>query len=227
MSASTSSEGAGAPRAGTHLRRDLLLLAAGLAVDTVFKKKLASRRNWLQEEIVPRRNRLPPKRAPHVYLAKANNELISHCKCVGDDAVVMSPAQKDCPWCGCGWLFTCLTCQKAFTFAMGIETDVPWSDLARRDLKGRHSGPIDDMAVAEWVTAMQEFTAGVVPGEVYVYLDGGVLPAKATPVQFMGWHAMHSFDFVPQVNALNDRSVLTETLENRDYWLKQALPATD
>ena len=168
-----------------------------------------------------------PSPSSHIYLAKANNELISHCRCVGEDVVVTSPAQLDCPWCGCGWLFSCMKCRKAFTFAVGIETDVPWEELARRDLLGHGVDSVEAEDIADWVQAMQDFTKDVKPGEVYVYLDGGVLPAKATPVQFMGWHAMHSFDFVPQVISLNDPQVLEETLANRDYWLAHALPATD
>jgi len=68
----------------------------------------------------------------HLYLAKANNNLISHCAC--PDALVTFPPQIDCPWCGCGWLFTCIECRKAFVFERAIESDSPWHELARRDL---------------------------------------------------------------------------------------------
>src|SRR5262249_18861030 len=53
----------------------------------------------------------------HVYLRKANNDLVSHCACAQADALVTAPSQMDCPWCGCGWLFICSRCRKAFTFA--------------------------------------------------------------------------------------------------------------
>jgi len=48
-----------------------------------------------------------------VYLVKASNDLISHCKC--EYAPIGAPGQMDCPWCGCGWLFLCPKCRRAFT----------------------------------------------------------------------------------------------------------------
>src|SRR6266566_1407987 len=56
-----------------------------------------------------------------IYLRKANDNLVSHCKC--DEAYISAPSQMDCPWCGCGWLFTCSHCRKAFTFAEAVEGD--------------------------------------------------------------------------------------------------------
>jgi hypothetical protein len=53
-----------------------------------------------------------------VYLCKDNDDLISHCTC--REALVAPPGQADCPWCGCGWLFSCLSCRKAFTFARAV-----------------------------------------------------------------------------------------------------------
>ena len=59
------------------------------------------------------------KKTKTVYLVKANNDLISHCAC--SNAVIGAPAQMDCPWCGCGWLFVCSKCRKAFSFARAEE----------------------------------------------------------------------------------------------------------
>ena len=51
-----------------------------------------------------------PVKPKIVYLKKASNELISHCGC--EESRISYPAQMDCPWCGCGWLFSCITCRK-------------------------------------------------------------------------------------------------------------------
>src|SRR5579863_879047 len=75
------------------------------------------------------------KKATIVYLAKANNDLISRCTC--DRTFIGAPSQMDCPWCGCGWLFLCPKCRKAFTFAQAEEVDLTWEQLAHNDLDGK------------------------------------------------------------------------------------------
>jgi hypothetical protein len=71
----------------------------------------------------------------HIYLKKANDELVSHCRCA--EALITFPPQMDCPWCGCGWLFTCIECRRAFAFAEGIVVDELWEETAARDLRNR------------------------------------------------------------------------------------------
>ena len=71
----------------------------------------------------------------HLYLRKANNDLVSHCRCAKEDALISSPCQMDCPWCGCGWLFTCSRCRKAFTFAEGVEVHESWEETANRTIR--------------------------------------------------------------------------------------------
>ncbi len=133
----------------------------------------------------------------------------------------------ECPWCGCGWLFTCISCRKAFTFATAIETDEPWDEIARRDIMGQTGSDPDDEYVAQWVAAMKEITADVVPGKEYVCLDGVLVPSEATGLQYTGWHAAHDLDFVPQVRALEDESILEEILGNLDYWQTNAVSYPD
>lgn len=163
--------------------------------------------------------------AKHMYLAKANDALVSHCTC--DDSIVSYPPQMDCPWCGCGWLFSCIRCRKAFTFAMGIETDVPWDELARRDIQG-YGGPEPDVdSIADWVGDMQYFLEDVEPGVEYVCLDGAVIPTDVTELEFTGWHARHELDFLPQVRALDDPTIVDSLLANVDYWESRAVPDED
>src|SRR5216684_6234859 len=144
----------------------------------------------------------------HVYLVKDSNELVSHCNC--QDAMITFPPQADCPWCGCGWLFTCIGCRKAFTFARGVVVNESWEATARRDLvngRGREPEPEE---VSRWVEAMQALLAEVEDGDQYVCLDGLIIPTETDRVTFEGWHARHDLDFVPQAAALTDPSIETD-----------------
>ena len=164
----------------------------------------------------------------HVYLRKHNDQLVSHCRCAPAEALISSPAQMDCPWCGCGWLFTCTRCRKAFTFAEGVEVDGSWEQTADRSIRALYRREPEPDEAAEWVGFMKLLLRDVVPGEAYVYLDGWVLPAaEATRVAIDGWHSRHDLDVVPQVAALRDRSFGTGMLESREYWRSTALERDD
>lgn len=156
-----------------------------------------------------------------VYLAKANAELVCACECA--QALMAFPPQGNCPWCGCGWLFSCIECRKAFTFARGVSVDTSWEELARRDQTnyGEESIPQED--IDRWVSTMKELLAEVKVGAKYVCLDGAIIPADAGVIQFEGWHSRHDLDFVPQVAALDDRSIVKDLLSNVKYWLANAL----
>ncbi len=132
----------------------------------------------------------------------------------------------DCPWCGCGWLFTCLTCRKAFSFAIGVEIDSTWEELAREDLSGWPTEPADD-DIAQWIAAMQEILADVQPERQYAILDGSVFPADAKDLEFSGWYAYHKLESLPQVEAMIDDSAIEKTLANPEYWTKNALSETE
>lgn len=156
------------------------------------------------------------------YLKKASDDLISFCSC--EDGRMTFPAQMDCPWCGCGWLFTCMTCRKAFTFAQGVEIDGTWADLARDDIRnGWKEEPSED-DVASWIEAMKEILAEVQIGKRYVIVDGSVVNSEARNIKFDGWTAHHEFAELPQIRALTDMSQLDETLGSREYWSSNAIP---
>src|SRR5438874_12347121 len=91
----------------------------------------------------------------HIYLRKANDDLVSHCGCDLTDALISSPGQLDCPWCGCGWLFVCKQCRKAFTFAEGVEIDESWEDTGDRAVRALYQRDPEPGEVAEWVGFMQ------------------------------------------------------------------------
>jgi hypothetical protein len=157
------------------------------------------------------------------YLKKANDDLISFCSC-GDGRVTF-PAQLDCPWCGCGWLFSCITCRKAFTFAEGVEMEASWEDIARSDIRKRWKEEPSVEDVASWIEAMQEFLAEVQVGERYVIIDGALIRVDANNINFEGWAAHHEFPRAPQVLALTNKAILEEKLGNRAYWLSNAISA--
>jgi hypothetical protein len=159
-----------------------------------------------------------------IYLAKENDDLCSHCSC--ETAYITFPPQMDCPWCGCGWLFSCITCRKAFTFARGVEVDESWDELARRDLAAWHRPPTDE-DVEEWIKAMKALLSKVEVGKQYICLDGYIIPTDASGVRFRGWHSEHDLDFVPQVAALDDYFVMENILSSVDYWRARAIPRED
>jgi hypothetical protein len=157
----------------------------------------------------------------HVYLTKANNDLVSFCKC--DSALITSPPQADCPWCGCGWLFTCINCRKAFTFATAIETDRSWEDLSRADLRGELQVDPSADQIAEWISFMKSYIGDAIVGATYVAFDGRLIATTQTHIEFDGWHATHKLDFVPQVAAMNDASIRNRILNSEEYWQGHAL----
>jgi hypothetical protein len=155
-------------------------------------------------------------------LVKASNNLVSHCKC--SEAYATS-GQADCPWCGCGWLFTCIDCRKAFTFAKVVETDQSPEDLVRRDFLsfGKSPESFDPASVkakAEW---LQNEIADLEPGTVCVIVDGEIIPVSARDIEFDGWHAHHAFQVPPQV-AATDANSLDSILGDRKYWADREHP---
>jgi hypothetical protein len=159
--------------------------------------------------------------ASHIYLAKDSNDLICHCEC--DQALITIPPQLDCPCCGCGWLFSCIECRKAFTFARGIRVDESWEDLARRDITSKWKKKPARRDVTNWVAAMKELLADVEVGGRYVCLDWTVIPVEAAAIRFDGLHSHHDLDYVPQVAALKKRSIVKNVLSNIEYWQNSAL----
>lgn len=159
--------------------------------------------------------------AKTLYLAKADDRLLSHCACRPAEALITSPPQMDCPWCGCGWLFTCIACRKAFTFARTVETDHSLAELAEMDLRGG-GFKATKSAVRDWVGLMSEFLDGIEPGEEYVVLDYTRIPTDyEPPVQFRGVYADHDLPWIPHLRALDDPAVIDDLLGSEAYWLER------
>jgi hypothetical protein len=160
--------------------------------------------------------------AAHIYLVRDGADLVCHCRC--ERALVCHPCQVACPWCGCGWLFACADCRKAFTFARGVLVDEPWEELARRDFAPFFPDePPTAEDIDEWVESMQALLSDVEVGVRYVYLDGALIRADAREIAIDGFYARHVARHVPHVAALDDHTILERTLANRKYWLAHAI----
>lgn len=151
-----------------------------------------------------------------IYLEKANDDAISFCKC--GDGRISYPPQADCPWCGCGWLFTCVSCRKAFTFARGVELDCTYEELARKDLKIMLNREPNEDEIEEWVEEITKVLSVVKVGQTYVILDGNIIDVTDTDIDFEGWYAKHKFEQLPQVRAIENMEVIHEHLTQEEYW---------
>jgi hypothetical protein len=156
-----------------------------------------------------------------VFLAKANNDVISHCKC--KHTFIGAPAQMDCPWCGCGWLFICPTCRKAFTFARAERCDLTWEQLAHNDLDGKYGRQPTEDDVREWIGFMKILAKDLDLGKQYAYIDGWVIAVDEQNLRFDGICARHDLAAVPQAAALTDRESLDQTLGNVEYWRERRI----
>jgi hypothetical protein len=161
--------------------------------------------------------------AKHLYLRKANDQLISQCQCDNSDALISSPCQMDCPWCRCGWLFTCSRCRKAFTFAEAFEVNETWEDTADRTIRAIYQREPEPGEIKEWVGFIQLLLRDIQRGDQYVYFDGWVFPTTAEGIRVEGWHSMHDLDFIPHVAALDNPDVTDSLLSSKGYWLSAAI----
>jgi hypothetical protein len=161
--------------------------------------------------------------AKHLYLRKANDDLVSHCRCAASDALISSPGQMDCPWCGCGWLFICSRCRKAFTFAEAFEINESWERTADRTIRSLYQREPERGEAKEWIGFMKILLKGIQRSQQYVYLDGWVIPTTAQGVHIEGWHSQHDLDLVPHVVALSKPKLQASLLSSREYWMSTAI----
>lgn len=158
------------------------------------------------------------------WIVKADDTVISHCRCAG--TLAGAPGQLDCPWCGCGWLFSCIDCRKAFTFGEVVETDLSYVQLACRDVLGRpgHADDAHAAEVAEWMRlAVEDLTAG----DRVVYLDGAFLKIQSTNIDHVGWYAEHKLANLPHIEDAGNGHHLNATLGSVEYWTDRELPDRD
>ena len=157
-----------------------------------------------------------------LWLVKDNNDLVCHCDC---KSAMSGPfPQADCPWCGCGWLFSCLTCHKSFTFARVAWIDMPIQMLATRMCwTPSKRGPAQE-EVSEAVEFMRWAVEDLREGDRVVVLDYELLKVdEEGPIEFDGVFAHHELECVPQVRALKDPSYIERTIGRTQYWLEREL----
>ncbi len=158
-------------------------------------------------------------------LAKANDDILSHCRCAAPLASI--PGQLDCPWCGCGWLIGCTDCRRAFTYAHVVEVDTDYKTFVQQD---RRRGKYDDFDPAEledracW---LEETLADIPVGRTVVYFDGLYFDLEAEPGVFDGLSAAHDLQRLPHLTALTRPTYLRDTLGAQSYWTERALPSSD
>lgn len=156
------------------------------------------------------------KRARWIF--KDSDKLVSHCKCkVG---VSGSLPQLDCPWCGCGWMFACAKCRRAFTFGRIAEIDA--GELKEIAIEQIHCYGQSDPSTDDVQLKLEEFEALVGDhqvGERVVVMDGVLIPAAHEgELAIEGLFARHDLPWLPHTRALKDSSALDKVLASGDNW---------
>jgi hypothetical protein len=159
--------------------------------------------------------------AKHKFMFKANDDIVSFCAC--EDVPAMSSGQLDCPWCGCGWLFSCSRCTKSFVFAEVRLTDIPLLELGRQEAAVRGL-TVTEEEIAEWAESMATAFDDFEVGDVIVYLDGEYWHRDATDIAFEGLYARHRLDRLPHAEALSDPPLLERVLGDANHWFDRELP---
>lgn len=159
-----------------------------------------------------------------LYLRKANDDVVSFCKCDPEDALVAHPGQMDCPWCGCGFLFSCWKCRKSFAFAEAFETELSLGEIVERDFDAFMGDAKNDAAVRAFRLDMRArdirlMLRGVGLGARYVYLDWIAHRVGEFPTVFTGIYGRHNTDAVPHLRPGANAGTLQSDLD-RDYWLR-------
>ena len=155
-----------------------------------------------------------------LYIAKASNEGVCFCEC--EDSLMSVPDQLDCPWCGCGWLFCCTNCGKAFTFGKAVEVSFELHDefiLADFDRRGFPEEMLTQEFAASMREMLLELLADVEEGVEYVYFDGILIPTDYDDrIAFGGLHSVHDLSELPHLAVRDDSDALRASLGTPDYW---------
>jgi hypothetical protein len=154
-------------------------------------------------------------------LVKANDDLVSFCVC---NVAFATQGQADCPWCGCGWLFSCSRCRRAFTFAKVIDTTLSIEAVATMAVEGfygRHPRVGERQRLAEEKAWIEHWANASPRDETLVFLDGRVLASGAENVKLEGRYARHRFARLPHVTA-RTKADIDATLGNPAYWRSRA-----
>lgn len=156
------------------------------------------------------------------YVAKANDDVLSHCTCESPLAAV--PGQLDCPWCGCGWLICCAECGRAFVYGRIVETNDTYESLVAADYKRRGFKTITDDDIKNDAAMLAELLEPFDVGETVVYLDGLFFRLHERDLAFTGIFSKHDFGELPHAVAVREPTYLRSVLGNRTYWFDRERP---
>lgn len=156
------------------------------------------------------------------WFAKANNDVLSHCRCT--DALAATNGQLDCPWCGCGWMISCIECRKGFIFARIVEVDSTYEDILAQDAKTRGLRNVTEKEISDYAAFMREMLEPFPIGATIVYLDGEYFLVDAANVEFEGIYAHHKLDRLPHAVARNESEYLRRVLGDPKYWQERERP---
>lgn len=168
-----------------------------------------------------------PRGRGYWHLEKASNSGVCHCEC--ERSLVAAPDQLDCPWCGCGWLFSCCRCGRSFTYAKPVRLTTPVSEIVEMDFRGRGYPTLKAAffrSVSRW---MREALASVEPEKEYVYFDGYFVPLDVRRVTIDGRHGSHRVVTLPHARELKSPGALERALGRPAYWhrVRHPDPASD
>lgn len=166
----------------------------------------------------------------------AIQEGICWCKCDRGVSTPIGDGQFDCPWCGCGWLFSCVQCRKAFTYARVVEVDTEPTALATLNVERFFHVSADKFdaghrkAVEQQASAIAKASSTLILGTECVVLDGKLFKLKhgdaafsTISLTFTGMYARHRLTDLPQQTFRKDQKGLIDFLGDRDYWLDRKI----
>jgi hypothetical protein len=153
-------------------------------------------------------------------LAKANDDVLSHCKCSTPLASI--PMQLDCPWCGCGWLICCTQCRRAFTYARVVEVDTDYQTFIEGDRRRGKLSDFDPEELRDCALWLEDALADIPVGQTVAYLDGMYFELHSELGLFEGLYATHELEHLPHFIALTEPQHLRATLGEPSYWLQRA-----
>lgn len=158
------------------------------------------------------------RRKPYLHLERSSTDGLCFCEC--ERALVAVPDQLGCPWCGCGWLFSCAFCGKAFTYAKPVSVNTPLAEIVERDFLGRGLKK-DRSMIREGVDYMEWMLGQVQEGIEYVYFDGYPLPLDIKNIKLEGKFGVHLIKSLPHVKERKVPGTLEKELSRVSYWTRR------
>ena len=152
-----------------------------------------------------------------IYLRKAIEPgVVNWCECAQENALAVV-SQASCPWCGCGYLWSCITCRNSFTIAEAVEVPLTFDEIRELDARGFFGEERRPPGMVKWRNEASAFsTENLVLGAKYVYLDGSAHDVRADGLHFRGRIKQHSLRGIPHITAPSADDLIAAF--ERPYW---------